>query len=77
MVTSLSVFILSTFLGTCVPVLPNNRIQDFTNSTKNYFCPPSGLENQISKFTDYYNDLATLAFNPEEDTIKQLFHQDG
>ncbi|GAB1602251.1 chloride transport protein 6-like [Argonauta hians] len=35
-------------------------------STRNYFCPEG-----------YYNDMATLFFNPQEIAIKQLFHQQG
>lgn len=79
LVTTVSFFILATLLGTCVPVLKNNSAQEFVNSTRDYFCPPTGtkLSFDYTSFTDYYNDLATLMFNSEEDSIKQLFHQNG
>ena len=80
-VTSFCVFLLSTFLGTCVPLLPSNRVSDFTNSTREYFCPKDGIHthelNQPTRYYIYYNDMATLVFNNQEDTIKQLFHQNG
>ena len=41
--------------------------QTAINSTvRTYFCQPG-----------YYNDMATLFFNPQEVAIKQLFHQEG
>lgn len=75
MVTTVSFFLLATLLGTCVPVLTHSE-QEFANSTRNYFCPTQVSFPYIS-FSDYFNDLATLMFNSEEDSIKQLFHQDG
>lgn len=80
-VTSCCVFLLSTLLGTCVPLLPSNSVADFTNSTREYFCPNNGIHtrelNQPTRYYEYYNDMATLVFNNQEDTIKQLFHQNG
>ena len=78
-VTSFSIFILATLLGTCVPVVHENNLQDFVNSTRNYFCPPKGIPTSFegNTFYEYYNDMATLVFNSEEDSIKQLFHQNG
>ncbi|XP_019849977.1 PREDICTED: chloride transport protein 6-like [Amphimedon queenslandica] len=75
MVTTVSFFILATLLGTCVPVITRSE-QQFANSTRNFFCP-TGVTFSTIKFNDYFNDLATLMFNSEEDSIKQLFHQDG
>ena len=80
-VTTFLVFLLSTLLGTCVPLLPSNRVSDFTNSTLTYFCPETGVHyyyaQQPTRYYRYYNDMATLVFNNQEDTIKQLFHQNG
>ena len=74
-------FYLSTLLGTCVPELPSNQVSDFTNSTRVYFCPKGGVHfNEHAggtRYFHYYNDMATLVFNSQEDTIKQLFHQNG
>ena len=77
LVTTLSVFLLSTFFGTCVPLIASNLGQNFVNSTKNYFCPTGGITFAGVTFSEIYNDMATLAFNSEEDAIKQLFHQNG
>ena len=45
----------------------------FRHETIGYFCPDHGdTENVL-----YYNDLATILFNPQETAIKQLFHQNG
>ena len=80
-VTSCCVFLLSTLLGTCVPLLPSNKVSDFTNSTREYFCPKDGIHTRVlnkpTRYFEYYNDMATLVFNNQEDTIKQLFHQNG
>ena len=78
-VTTFSVFILATFFGTCVPHIDHVNSKDFVNSTRNYFCPTSGLLTKFGTdyFTEYFNDIATLVFNSEEDAIKQLFHQNG
>ena len=79
MVTTVSVFILATVFGLCVPVIEGITSKDFANDTINYFCTPNGLLSNFDNvyFTEYYNDMATLVFNPEEDSIKQLFHQNG
>ncbi len=78
-VTTFSVFILATLLGTCVPHIDHVNNRDFVNSTRDYFCPTSGLLTRfgVEHFTEYFNDMATLVFNSEEDAIKQLFHQNG
>ena len=76
LVTTLSVFLLSTFFGTCVPLIEGNGGQNFVNSTQSYFCP-TGITFTEVTFSKTYNDMATLAFNSEEDAIKQLFHQNG
>ena len=76
LVTTLSIFLLSTFFGTCVPLIRGNTGQNFVNSTKDYFCP-TGITFAGVTFSETYNDMATLAFNSEEDAIKQLFHQNG
>lgn len=39
---------------------------NISESVRTYFCPDG-----------YYNDMATLFFNPQEEAIKQLFHQEG
>ena len=75
MATTVSVFLAATLLGTCVPFLSFEIQQGFNNDTINYFCPPAGT--LLYPFQNYYNDMATLVFSSEEDTIKQLFHQDG
>ena len=79
LVTTFSVFILATLLGTCVPHIEHVNSKEFTDSTRNYFCPVNDnlLPRRSSNFTDYFNDMATLVFNSEEDSIKQLFHQNG
>ncbi len=78
-VTTFSVFILATLLGTCVPAVETLGYQEFVDSTQNYFCPVKNLTTHIGSFhfTEYFNDMATLVFNSEEEAIKQLFHQDG
>ena len=45
----------------------------FRNETIDYFCPDHGDTKNVL----YYNDLATILFNPQETAIKQLFHQNG
>ena len=37
------------------------------NETRDYLCTDQG----------YYNDMATLMFNPHETVIKLLFHHNG
>lgn len=76
-VTTFSVFILATLLGTCVPYV--EELNSGLNSTRNYFCPTSGLVSKLESLSinEYFNDMATLVFNSEEDSIKQLFHQNG
>ena len=80
-VTTFLVFLLSTLLGTCVPLLPNNMAQNFTDDVRSYFCPTPGVHyhyaNKPTRYYEYYNDMATLVFNEQEETIKHLFHQDG
>lgn len=76
-VTTFSVFLLATLLGTCVPYV--EELNSSLNSTRNYFCPTRGLLSKLETLTvsEYFNDMATLVFNSEEDSIKQLFHQNG
>ena len=77
LVTTFGIFILATLLGTCVPVVDSGN--QFEESTKHYFCPSNGISTHIGRFyfTEYFNDMATLVFNSEEEAVKQLFHQDG
>jgi chloride channel 6 len=89
MCTTAAVSIAVTVLGTCVPVrndddrgnfdpssgdhIYNPGDTSFRHETIGYFCPDHGdTENVL-----YYNDLATILFNPQETAIKQLFHQNG
>ena len=74
-VTTFSVFILATFLGSCVPAINSGEEE----STQEYFCPSKGLSTHVGSFYffEYFNDMATLVFNSEEDAIKQLFHHHG
>ncbi|XP_033097754.1 chloride transport protein 6-like isoform X2 [Anneissia japonica] len=70
MVTTFVAFLAAMTLGVCkkIPEIPsdNHATQEAFNSTRNYFCQDG-----------YYNDMATLFFNPQEVAIKQLFHQEG
>ena len=74
MVTTCVVFVAAMFLGTCVVTidapLVNSCAGDnsYVNQTHDYYCPNYGA---------YYNDMATLMFNSQEITIKQLFHENS
>ncbi|XP_071147824.1 H(+)/Cl(-) exchange transporter 6-like isoform X1 [Mytilus edulis] len=67
--TALFAFGGSMLLGECkaIPTViinaTNETTQDFVRT---YFCEDG-----------YYNDMATLLFNSQEEAIKQLFHQEG
>lgn len=73
MVTTLVMFAASMLLGNC-----HSLAGSASNSSK-----PSGgveLNSSLRHFfcsNQSYNDMATLLFNPQEDAIHQLFHQDG
>ena len=68
MVTTLSIYIASVVLGTCIQFSQDDHdLGPFTNESRDYLCPKS----------EYYNDMATLMFNPQERIIKQLFHWNG
>ena len=83
-VTTVSVFILATFLGTCVPVLAVDEEKFFEDTTIRYFCPVGvtttdphqTLPYEVS-FGSFYNDMGTIVFNSQEDAIQELFHQNG
>ena len=81
-VTTVSVFILATFLGTCIPVLEVHNEEIFIDTSISYFCPVGitaadpGLPFHRS-FDRFYNDMGTLVFNSQEDAIQELFHQNG
>ncbi|KAL5491512.1 hypothetical protein EMCRGX_G016811 [Ephydatia muelleri] len=70
--TTLTAYLCSMFLGTCVPHVPeiNPVTIDFTylNKTQSYFCPAT-----TDLSIPYHNDFATLLFNPGELAITQLF----
>jgi CBS domain-containing protein len=59
------VFIFAMTLGQCRP-LPHSTNSEFNKDARSFFCEDTE-----------YNDMATLAFNPQEVTIKALFHLDG
>ena len=42
-------------------------MNNLRNETRDYLCPDQ----------EYYNDMATLMFNPHETVIKLLFHHNG
>ncbi|ESO91263.1 hypothetical protein LOTGIDRAFT_228753 [Lottia gigantea] len=68
MVTTTLTFLAAMTLGECrklpeEPVVLNSTKEVITN-VRTYFCADG-----------YYNDMATLFFNPQEVAIKQLFHQ--
>lgn len=46
--------------------LINSTQSTIEDDVRTYFCEPG-----------YYNDMATLFFNSQEEAIKQLFHQPG
>ena len=92
-VTTASVFIAATFLGTCVPEnSPTETVnRDINNciTSQSLFLLliPQGdasFKNESRGYFcppagDYtfFNDMATLMFNTQEVAVKQLFHQTG
>ncbi|CAH1773141.1 unnamed protein product [Owenia fusiformis] len=67
MVTSMISFIAAMTLGECRKLSSTGgNSSDVSDSVRTYFCHDG-----------YYNDMATLFFNPMEIGIKQLFHQEG
>ncbi|XP_070207579.1 H(+)/Cl(-) exchange transporter 6-like [Littorina saxatilis] len=71
--TTIVAFVAAMTLGDCRRIPDTDGVHgvsssaDSVNATvRTYFCPPG-----------YYNDMATLFFNPQEVAIKQLFHQSG
>ncbi|XP_021372937.1 chloride transport protein 6-like [Mizuhopecten yessoensis] len=68
-VTTSVTFGASMALGECSEI-PTNFVNGTSSSiedtVRTYFCPDG-----------YYNDMATLFFNSQEEAIKQLFHQPG
>eukprot|EP00056_Hartaetosiga_gracilis_P005694 m.87790 g.87790 ORF g.87790 m.87790 type:complete len:868 (+) comp12249_c0_seq2:3-2606(+) len=66
-VATVIVFIFSMTLGKCRELTPEDMKEEFAKSARSFFCDG---ENE-------YNDMATLAFNPQEIAIKTLFHLDG
>ncbi|XP_002740900.1 H(+)/Cl(-) exchange transporter 6 [Saccoglossus kowalevskii] len=75
MVTTTLAFVAAMTLGECKEIpdanstfVDNNTytISEIEESVRTFFCDDG-----------YYNDMATLFFNPQETAIKQLFHQDG
>ncbi|XP_071479352.1 H(+)/Cl(-) exchange transporter 6-like [Diadema antillarum] len=67
-VTTLVAFLAAMTMGVCKELHHQNTTtqESITSSVRTYFCPEG-----------YYNDMATLFFNPQEEAIKQLFHQEG
>ncbi|PIK48359.1 putative chloride transport protein 6 [Apostichopus japonicus] len=66
-VTAAVAFLAAMMLGQCKPLsVDSASTSNISESVRTYFCPPG-----------YYNDMATLFFNPQEEAIKQLFHQEG
>ena len=83
-VTTVSVFVLATFLGTCVPVLEVHSDEALGDLAKPYFCPTSIIATDSgsqlpshTSFDTFYNDMATIVYNSQEDAIQELFHQNG
>ncbi|KAK6177582.1 hypothetical protein SNE40_015655 [Patella caerulea] len=71
MVTTTIAFVSAMTLGQCrkIPLKPsiiNSTRSSVELTVRDYFCEDG-----------YYNDMATLFFNPQEIAIKQLFHQAG
>ncbi|KAL4221579.1 Chloride transport protein 6 [Mactra antiquata] len=69
MVTTTVAFVAAMTLGNCKPVptrLINQTTPNIEDTVRTYFCKDG-----------YYNDMATLFFNSQEEAIKQLFHQEG
>eukprot|EP00045_Choanoeca_perplexa_P017127 m.242911 g.242911 ORF g.242911 m.242911 type:complete len:811 (+) comp17456_c0_seq2:52-2484(+) len=66
MVATCTVFILAMTMGQCRPISSADHEKDFAKDSRSYFCKEGE-----------YNDMATLALNPQEITIKTLFHMDG
>ncbi|XP_065186325.1 H(+)/Cl(-) exchange transporter 6-like [Sycon ciliatum] len=66
MVTTTATFAALTMMGTCQPYVASVIPQDveLNNDTVTFFCPDG-----------YFNDMATLFFNPQEAAIKEFFHQ--
>lgn len=67
MVTTTVAFLAAMTLGNCKPVpavLINQTSPNIEDTVRTYFCKEG-----------YYNDMATLFFNSQEEAIKQLFHQ--
>ncbi|XP_063965630.1 H(+)/Cl(-) exchange transporter 6-like [Lytechinus pictus] len=67
-VTTLVAFLAAMTMGQCIQLPSTNSTSpaEISSSVRTYFCPDG-----------YYNDMATLFFNPQEQAIKQLFHQEG
>ncbi|XP_064610482.1 LOW QUALITY PROTEIN: H(+)/Cl(-) exchange transporter 6-like [Liolophura sinensis] len=71
MVTTTVSFTAAMTLGECRKIASrgaslNGTASPVSGTVRTYFCDEG-----------YYNDMATLFFNPEEVGIKQLFHQEG
>ncbi|KAJ8021349.1 Chloride transport protein 6 [Holothuria leucospilota] len=66
-VTAAVAFLAAMMLGHCKPLsVDSSGGVNISGSVRTYFCPDGE-----------YNDMATLFFNPQEEAIKQLFHQEG
>ncbi|XP_053379304.1 H(+)/Cl(-) exchange transporter 6-like [Mercenaria mercenaria] len=68
MVTTTVAFLAAMTLGNCkpIPAVLINMTAPIEDNVRTYFCKEG-----------YYNDMATLFFNSQEEAIKQLFHQQG
>ena len=93
MVTTVCIYLATVILGTCVQFsnVEQNTcsvgkflfqcMQKLVSSVYRYMQIMNNLRNETRDYLcpdqEYYNDMATLMFNPHETVIKLLFHHNG